>query len=193
MLFLATSGSANDVFKEFQGKLPGHRPGHGLAAWEALTEKYSSRTKEAGRVAKEGRRACHQKLANINMEPGQDPDDLFSFPDECRDLVETGHTVQDKRSKASLSQDPPAGYDRVRNETYDQRDFGPGDIQHMVRHTMYVDNFSSSRPLRTSKCAPRRASRSLNSRQWKDDWWGKATTASATALTIRPPGSSWRA
>ena len=65
---LTTSGSANDAVRKFEGNRPEDGAGHGQLAWKTLTEKYS-----------ETRRACHEKLVNTEMEPGQDPNDLFSF------------------------------------------------------------------------------------------------------------------
>ena len=60
-------------------------------AWKALTGKYNGH-------AKEDRRACHEKLANTKMEPGQDLDDFFLILDECRGLLqEMGQTVHDER------------------------------------------------------------------------------------------------
>ena len=72
VLLLTTSGSANNIVKKFEGKRPEDEVGHGQLAWKALAEKYNGHTKEA-------RRACHEKLVNTKMEPGQDPDGLF-FP-----------------------------------------------------------------------------------------------------------------
>ncbi|CAN0516343.1 unnamed protein product, partial [Laminaria digitata] len=106
-------------------------------AWKALTEKYNGHTKEA-------RRACHEKLDNTKMEPGQDPDDLFFVLDECRDLLEEmGQTVHDERYEDINLQALPPEYERVRTASYERRDFGLEDIRHMI-HTMYVDNLSRS-------------------------------------------------
>ena len=65
--------------------------GMGQVAWKAFIVKYSGHTKEA-------RRACHEKLVNTKMEPGQDPYDLFFVLDECRDLLEEiGQPVHDAK------------------------------------------------------------------------------------------------
>ncbi|CAN0068573.1 unnamed protein product, partial [Laminaria digitata] len=99
--------------------------------WKALTEKYNGHTKEA-------RRACHEKLVNTKMEPGQDPDDLCFVLDECRDLLEEmGQTVHDERYEDIILQALPPEYESVRTASYERRDFGLDDIRHMV-HTMYV-------------------------------------------------------
>ena len=100
-----------------------------------LTEKYNGDTKEA-------RRACHERLVNTKMEPGQDPDDFVL--DECRDLLEEiGHTVHDERYEDIILQALPPEYERVRTASDERRDFGLDDIRHIIR-TMYVDNRSRS-------------------------------------------------
>ena len=48
-------------------------------AWKALTSTYDDHTKEA-------RTACHVKLVNAKMEPGQDPGDLVVIVEKFRDL-----------------------------------------------------------------------------------------------------------
>ena len=52
---------------------------------------------------------------------------------------------------------------------------------------------SSESSAPTPSCKSRRTPKILNSRQWKDYWWGTVTTARATECTIRPPGALWRA
>ncbi|CAN0287066.1 unnamed protein product, partial [Scytosiphon promiscuus] len=104
-------------------------------AWKALTEKYNGHTKEA-------RRACHEKLVNTKMEPGQDPDDFFFALDECRDLLqEMGEMVHDERYEDIILRALPIEYERVLTASYERRDFGLEDIRHMV-HTMYVNHLS---------------------------------------------------
>ena len=74
VLFLTTSGSANNVVKGFEGKQPEGGIGNGQAALEALRGTYNNHTHGA-------RRACHEKLVTTRMDPGQDPDDLFFILD----------------------------------------------------------------------------------------------------------------
>ena len=137
VLLLTTSGSANNAVKTFEGKRPEDGAGHGqLVAWKALTEKYNGHTNEA-------RRACHEKVVNTKMEPGQDPDDLFLVLDECRDLLEMGQTVHDERYVNIIHQALPLEYQRVRTASYERRDHGLNGIRHMV-HTTYADNRSRS-------------------------------------------------
>ena len=81
VLLLTTSGSASNTVEKFEGKRPEDGAGHVPVAWKALTEKCSGHTKGT-------RRACHEKLVNTKMEPGQDPDDFFFVLDECRDFLE---------------------------------------------------------------------------------------------------------
>ena len=104
---------------------------------EGLTEKYNGHTKET-------RRACHEKLVNTKVEPGQDPDDLFFVLDECRDLEEMGQTVHDERCEDIILQARPPECERVRTASYKKRDFGLDDIRHMVHTMHYVDNLSRS-------------------------------------------------
>lgn len=66
-LFLTTPGSANNVVKKFAGKRPEDGTGNRQVAWKALTDNYNSHTN----------RACHEKLNNTKMEPGQGFDDFF--------------------------------------------------------------------------------------------------------------------
>ena len=83
VLLLTTSGSANNTVKKFEGKRPDDEAGHGQLAWKALTEKCNGHTKEA-------RRACHEKLVNTKMEPGQDPDEDGARPGSGRHLFRSG-------------------------------------------------------------------------------------------------------
>ena len=137
VLLLTASRSANSTVKTFEGKRPEYGSGHGQLAWKALAVKYNGHTEEA-------RRACHEKLVNTKMEPGQDPDDFVFVLDECRDLLEEmGHTVHDERYEGIILQALPPKYERVRTARYERREVGLDDIRHMV-HTMYVDNRSCS-------------------------------------------------
>ena len=77
------------------------------------SEKYNGHTKEA-------RRACHEKLINSKMEPGQDPDDFFFVLDECRDLLEEmGQTVHDERYKDIIVQALSPEYESVGAASYE--------------------------------------------------------------------------
>ena len=74
------------------------------------------------------------------MEPGQDPDDFLFTLDRCRErLEEMGQTIHDERYEDIIPQALPVEYERVRNTSYEKRNFGLKDTRHMV-HTMYVDN-----------------------------------------------------
>ena len=104
---------------------------------KGLDSKYNGHTKEA-------RRACHEKLVNTKMEPGQDPDEFFFALDECRDLLEEmGQAVHDESYEDIILQALPPEYERMRTSSYERRDFGLDDIRYMV-HTIYVDNLSRS-------------------------------------------------
>ena len=54
-----------------------------------------------------------------------------------------GQTVHDERYKDIILLTLSSEYERVRTASCERRDFGLGDIRHMV-HTMYVDNCSCS-------------------------------------------------
>ena len=54
-----------------------------------------------------------------------------------------GQTVHDERYKDIILLTLSSEYERVRTASCERRDFGLGDIRHMV-HTMYVDNLSRS-------------------------------------------------
>ena len=136
-VLLITSGSANNAVKTFIGKQPEDGAGHGQLAWKALTEEYNGRTKET-------RRACHEKLVNTKMEPGQDPDDLFLVFDECFDLLEEmGQTLHDVRYDDIILQGLPPEYERVQTASFERRNFRLDDIRRMI-HTTYVNNRSRS-------------------------------------------------
>ena len=62
-VLFATSGSASNTVKTFEGKRLEDGAGHGQLALNALTEKYNGHAKKAGR-------ACHEKLVNTKMEAG---------------------------------------------------------------------------------------------------------------------------
>ena len=146
VLFLTTSGSANNVVKRFEGKQPEDGIGNGQAALEALRGKYNSHTKGA-------RRACHEKLVTTRMDPGQDSDDIFFILDECRQQLEDmGESVHDERYEDIILQALPVKYERVRLTSHEKGDFGLDDIPHMV-HSIYVDNLS--RPSISSPIASR--------------------------------------
>ena len=135
VLLLTTPGSAINAVKNFRGKRPEDGAGHGQMTWKALTENYNEHTKET-------RKACHEKLVNTKVEPGQDPDDIFFVLDEYRDLLEEmGQTVHDERYEDIVLQALSPEYERVRTASYERQDFELDDIRHMV-HTMYVDNLS---------------------------------------------------
>ena len=129
--------------QQFEGKKTEDGTGDGHAAWQALNETYNSHINEA-------RKACHEKLVNTKVEPGQDPDDLFFVLGGCLDLFkEMGQTVHDKCYKDIILQALPTEYEGVRNARYERRGFGLVDIQHMA-HTMFVDSLlrpSYSKPV----------------------------------------------
>ena len=119
------SGSVSNVVNKFEGKNAQDGPGDGHAAWQTMNEKYNSHIKE-------NRRACHEKLFNIKMEPGQDPDDLFFVLNGCRDLLEEMvQTVHDERYEDILLHALLAKYERGRNASYEKRNFGLVDIRHI--------------------------------------------------------------
>ena len=102
-----SSGFANNLVKKFEGKDADDGAGDGHAAWEALNERYNS-------YIKKDRCACLERLANTNMKPGQDPDDLFSVLNGCCDLPEKmGQTVHGEFYEEIILQALLAAYERV--------------------------------------------------------------------------------
>ena len=81
-------------------------------------------------------------LVNTKMNTGQDPDDFFFVLDWCHGLLEEMvQTVHDERYGHMVLQALPEQYERVRNASYEKRDFRLVDIRHIV-HTMFVDSIS---------------------------------------------------
>ena len=77
----SASDSANNTVTKFEVRQPEDGAGRGQVAWKAPTEKHGGHTTEA-------RRACHKKLVDTQLEPGQDRDDFVFVLDECRDFFE---------------------------------------------------------------------------------------------------------
>ena len=104
VLFLTTPGSASNPVKKCERKKAEDGTGDGYPAWETLNEKYSIHIKEA-------RKACHEKLVNTKMKPGQDFDDFFFVLNGGCDLLEKmGQTVHDECYEDIILQALPAEY-----------------------------------------------------------------------------------
>lgn len=100
-----------------------------------MTKKYNCNTEEA-------RRACHDKLANARLKPGQNPDDFYIVLKECPLLLaDMGQTFHDERYEKMIVQALPAEYERLRLTSYWKRDFGLNNNRHMM-HTIYIDSLS---------------------------------------------------
>ena len=83
------------------------------------------------------------------MEPGQDPDDLFSVLDERRDLLEEmGQTAHDERYEDIILQAIPSEYERVRTASYERQDFGAG------RHSTHGTHYIGRQPSRSFNSKP---------------------------------------
>ena len=81
------------------------------------------------------------------------PTTCFFILNGYRDLFEEmGQTIYDERYEDILLQPLPEEYERVRNVSYEKRDFRLVDIRHMI-HTVFVDSPS---PLSHSKPVPDR-------------------------------------
>ena len=142
ILFFATTGSAHTVVRQFEGKKQGEGLGNGVAAWEALAEKYDSFTKET-------RRACYEELTTNKMAQGEDPDDFFTKMEDLRErLKDMGEIVSDERFEDIILQAISNDYDYVRQTSFRVRDFGLKEIKTTMRN-MYIDSLSrpSTKPI----------------------------------------------
>ncbi|CAN0584727.1 unnamed protein product, partial [Ectocarpus sp. 12 AP-2014] len=105
ILFFATTGSANTVVRQHEGKKQGEGFGNGTAAWLVLAEKYDSHTKEP-------RRACYEELTANKMAQGEDPDDFFTKMEDLRErLKDMGEIVSNERFEDIILQAISNDYD----------------------------------------------------------------------------------
>ncbi|CAM9889260.1 unnamed protein product, partial [Laminaria digitata] len=121
---------------------------NGQQAWNALHAKYHNNNKEA-------RRACYEKLANVLMQQGRNPDDyIFKLLDVRGRLHEMGERSSDERFEDILLQGLTDDYEFVKMKSFDSPNFGIDDIQSMMRN-LYIDRLS--RPGNINKIAGRGA------------------------------------
>ncbi|CAN0028883.1 unnamed protein product, partial [Sphacelaria rigidula] len=112
---------------------------NGVAAWEALAEKYDSFTRET-------RRACYEELTTNKMAQGEDPDYFFTKMEDLRERLKyLGEIVWDKRFEDIILQAISNDYDYVRQTSFRVRDFGLKETKTTMRN-VYIDSLS-----RTSK------------------------------------------
>ncbi|CAN0505479.1 unnamed protein product, partial [Laminaria digitata] len=121
---------------------------NGQQAWNALHAKYHDNSKEA-------RRACYEKLMNVRMEQGQDPDDyIFELLEVRGRLHEMGEKISDERFEDILLQGLTNDYEFVKMTSFHSPNFGIDDIQSTMRN-LYIDGLS--RPGNINKIAGRGA------------------------------------
>ena len=89
ILYFHTEGSANITVRANESTEVGCL-GDGVAAWNALKERFDGNTKEA-------RRACREKLFTTTMPSGSDPTDFISTMGDLR------LRLADMRSKSSMT------------------------------------------------------------------------------------------
>ncbi|CAN0557693.1 unnamed protein product, partial [Laminaria digitata] len=93
----------------------------------ALHAKYHNNSKEA-------RQACYEKLVNVRMEQGQDPDDyIFKLLEVRGRLHEMGEKISDERFEDILLQGLTDDYEFVKMTSFHSPNFGIDDIQSMMR------------------------------------------------------------
>ena len=89
ILFFMMSGSANVTVKTHMSKDVGGM-GDGVAAWNALKNRFDGNTKQA-------RRAAREQLFKSKMGDTDEPEDFFAETDRLRDrLKEMGETISDE-------------------------------------------------------------------------------------------------
>ena len=136
-LFFATTGSANILVHQFEGKRQGEGLGDGISAWLALAEKYDSYTKET-------RRACYEDLTTHKMKHGEDPEDFFFRMEDLRvRLKDMGEVIPDERFDDIILHAITTDYDYVRQTRFGERDFGLKEIKSTMRN-IFIDSLSRS-------------------------------------------------
>ena len=111
ILFFATTGSANILACQVEGKIQGEGLGDGISAWLALAEKYDSYTKET-------RRACYVDLTTHKMRHGEDPEDFFCKMEDLRvRLKDMGEVISNERFGDIILHTITTDYDYVRQTT----------------------------------------------------------------------------
>lgn len=140
-------------------------------AWKPLTVTYRGQTKGANG-------ACREKVDNLRMEPGQDPDDFAFVLNQCRYVPEEmTHTVHDERYEDLILQAFPPKFERVPTASFERKDFGQDVIWHMV-HTMYFDNVGALSTPSQSQAV-----------EIPCRWWG-TTSLTLRATTAKEPDTS---
>ncbi|CAM9720529.1 unnamed protein product, partial [Sphacelaria rigidula] len=108
---------------------------NGVAAWNALADRFDGNTKEA-------RRACREQLFTTVMKSGEDPSDFFSKMDDLRArLRDMGENFPDESFEDVLLRALPKEYNFVRQTSHRDRSFGLPEIRSTVIN-MYIDELS---------------------------------------------------
>ena len=147
-MYLITSGPAATLVRQHEDRNSAGSLGNGQQVWNALHAKYDNNRKEA-------RRACHEKLVNVRMQQGQDPDDyIFKLLEVRGRLHETGERTSDERFEDILLQGLTDHFTFVRMASFHSPNFGIDDIQSMMIN-LYTDRLS--KPGNTNKTVIRGA------------------------------------
>lgn len=135
MLFLATTGSACLLVRQFNGRSADDGIGDGQSAWNARVDKYDSVTKEV-------RKSCYVRLTNMKMRQRQDPKDYFYKFDELRDrLTSHGELISVERCEDTLHIGLTEYYECVKEKTCIDGDLGMDSIRTMMRNIL-IDKLS---------------------------------------------------
>ena len=133
----ATTGSANILVRQFEGKIQGEGLGDGISARLALAKKYDSYTKET-------RRACYEDLLIHKIRHGEDPEDFFFKMEDLRvRLKDMGEVISHERFEGINLHAIARDYDYVRQTSFRERDFGLKEIKSTMR-IMFIDSLSRS-------------------------------------------------
>lgn len=133
-LFLLTSGSAQLMVRKHKAAITSTR-GDGISAWNDLTAKYLSKSKEA-------RRALLQRLHDTKMSHGQDPDDYFLAAELIRaELYDMGEPVSDATYEDILVRGFTSEYDTLKMSIYRDPTYTLDQIQLTMRN-FYLDELS---------------------------------------------------
>ena len=138
ILCFVTTGSANILVHQFEGKRQGESLGDGISAWLALAESMTA-------IPKKTRRACYGDLtAHKKMRHGVDPEDFFFKMEDIRvRLKDMGDVISDERFDDIILRAITTDYDYVQQTSFRERVFGLKEIKSTMKN-LFIDILSRS-------------------------------------------------
>jgi len=134
VLYFATTGSAHLTVKEHMSKNRGEM-GNGVAAWNALHQRFDGNTKEARRKARE-------ELFNMHMEDDSDPQDFFFKTDHLRArLMDMGETISDEVYESLLIDALSKPFEFIKHRHFENPSLGIDSIKNTAIN-FYIDKHS---------------------------------------------------